>query len=70
MGQELRTKAPATQGSVSPAHPPSALREACWVAVLCFGWYSQAFLYLGEGPVEGQTWVGSTGPESTERSNP
>lgn len=35
-----------------------------------FGWYSQAFLYLGEGPVEGQTWVGSTAPESTERSNP
>lgn len=35
-----------------------------------WGWYSEAFLYLGEGPVEGQMWVGSTGPESTEHSNP
>lgn len=31
----MGTKASATQGSVPPAHPPSALWEACWVAVLC-----------------------------------
>lgn len=46
--------------------------QRCWALPLLgdFRWYSQAFLHLGEGPVEGQTWLGSTGPDSTKHPNP